>query len=80
MTGGSLGGLLRFRDEVLDESQNALGRVAMGVASFFNAEHRTGMDLDGDLGGDFFSLAAPEVLGAKATAAPSVSASTMSPT
>ena len=44
MTGGSLGGLLRFRDEVLDESQNALGRVAIGIASFFNAEHATGMD------------------------------------
>ena len=25
MTGGSLGGLLRFRDEVLDESQNGTG-------------------------------------------------------
>ncbi len=62
MTGGSLGGLVRFRDEVLDESQNALGRMALGVASFFNAEHRTGMDLDGDLGSDFFSMAAPEVL------------------
>lgn len=62
MTGGSLGGLLRFRDEVLDESQNALGRVAIGLASFFNAEHQTGMDLDGDLGGDFFGLAGPQVL------------------
>ncbi|MEZ5587560.1 MAG: flagellar hook-associated protein FlgK [Sedimenticolaceae bacterium] len=62
MTGGSLGGLLRFRDEVLDESQNALGRVAIGIASFFNAEHATGMDLDGQLGGDFFSTASPQVL------------------
>ena len=63
MTGGSFGGLLRFRDEVLDESQNALGRVAIGVATFFNAEHTTGMDLDGDLGSDFFSVASPQVLG-----------------
>lgn len=62
MTGGSFGGLLRFRDEVLDESHNALGRVAIGIASFFNAEHATGMDLDGDLGSDFFSLASPQVL------------------
>jgi flagellar hook-associated protein 1 FlgK len=62
MTGGSLGGMLRFRDEVLDESQNALGRVAIGLGSFFNAEHRTGMDLDGDFGGDFFAVAAPETL------------------
>lgn len=59
MTGGSLGGLLRFRDEVLDESHNALGRVAVGVAEYFNAEHRTGMDYDGDLGGNFFSALTP---------------------
>ena len=64
MNGGSLGGLLRFRDEVLDESQNALGRVAIGVASFFNAEHQTGLDLDGELGGDFFAVAGPQVLAA----------------
>ena len=63
MTGGSLGGLLRFRDEILDDAQNALGRVAVGLTSFFNAEHRTGMDLDGDLGGDFFSLGAPQAMG-----------------
>ena len=59
MTGGSLGGLLRFRDEVLDESHNALGRVAVGVAEYFNAEHRTGMDFDGDLGGNFFTGLSP---------------------
>ncbi len=64
MSGGSLGGLLRFRDEILDESHNALGRVALGVANFFNDQHRLGMDLDGDLGGDFFApVDAPQVLG-----------------
>ncbi len=68
MTGGSLGGALRFRDEVLDESQNALGRVALGLASFFNAEHQTGMDLDGQLGGDFFNVASPKVVGAPSNA------------
>lgn len=62
MTGGTLGGLLRFRDEVLDEAQNGLGRVAIGLSSYFNAEHASGMDLDGDLGNDFFSLASPQVL------------------
>jgi len=73
MSGGSLGGLLRFRDEVLDETQNALGRVAIGMGSFFNAEHQTGMDLDGELGGDFFSVAGPQVLpGAGNTGALSV--------
>ena len=64
MTGGSLGGLVRFRDEILDESHNALGRVALGIATFFNEQHALGMDLDGDLGGDFFRpIGAPKVLG-----------------
>ena len=62
MSGGSLGGLLRFRDEVLDPAQNGLGRVAIGLVDFFNAEHRSGMDLDGDLGVDFFANAAPQVM------------------
>ncbi len=62
INGGRLGGLLRFRDEVLDPAQDTLGLVAIGLADRFNALHRTGMDLDGDLGGDYFVSAAPEVL------------------
>lgn len=63
MTGGSLGGLVRFRDEVLDPAQNQIGLVGIGLSSFFNGEHQTGLDLDGDLGGDFFSVASPQVFG-----------------
>lgn len=59
VNGGSLGGLLQFRDEILDEAHNGLGRVAVGIAHYFNAEHRTGMDYDGDFGGDFFTAVAP---------------------
>ncbi len=61
MTGGSLGGLVRFRSEVLDPAQNQLGLVAVGLSDFFNSEHQTGLDLDGDLGGNFFSTASPQV-------------------
>jgi flagellar hook-associated protein 1 FlgK len=62
VTGGKLGGLLRFRKEVLDPAQNSLGLVAIGLADAFNAQHQLGMDLDGDLGQDFFSMGSPEVL------------------
>lgn len=61
--GGRMGGLLRFQAEVLDPAQDALGLVGVGLAGFFNAEHNTGMDLDGDLGTDFFSMPAPQLLG-----------------
>ena len=62
ITGGTLGGLIRFRNESLDTAQNALGRIAMGLAESFNAQHRLGQDLTGALGGDFFSAPAPQVL------------------
>ncbi|MEA1868296.1 MAG: flagellar hook-associated protein FlgK [Thermodesulfobacteriota bacterium] len=62
ITGGSLGGLLDFRHDVLDETENALGRIAMGLAQTFNAQHRKGLDLNGELGDDFFTVPLPDVL------------------
>ncbi|GAO36376.1 flagellar hook-associated protein FlgK [Sulfuricella sp. T08] len=56
LTGGTLGGLLAFRDETLDSAQNALGRTAIGLAQTFNDQHRLGMDLQGQPGGYFFNV------------------------
>jgi len=61
ITGGSLGGLLQFRREVLDPAQNGLGRVAMGIASTLNQQHQQGMDLNGVRGEDLFEIDPPEV-------------------
>lgn len=60
--GGSLGGLLAFRNETLDNAQNALGRIAIGLAQTFNDQHRLGQDLNGNLGRDFFTVPAPKVI------------------
>jgi len=62
LQGGNLGGLLAFRSETLDATQNALGRVAIGLAQTFNAQHQLGQDLNGVQGGDFFAVASPAVL------------------
>ena len=62
LTGGTLGGLLAFRRESLDTAQNALGRIALGLAETFNAQHRLGQDLTGALGGNFFTAPAPQVI------------------
>ncbi len=62
ISGGKLGGLLNFRDQVLDPAANALGRVALGLATTFNTQHHLGMDLSGALGGDFFAVGSPEAL------------------
>ncbi len=58
--GGELGGLLQFRDTVLEPARNALGRSAIGLAEVFNAQMRDGMDLNGNLGQDFFAYAGPQ--------------------
>lgn len=55
--GGALGGLLAFRNNSLNSAQNALGRVALGLAQTVNNQNRLGQDLNGVLGGNFFSIA-----------------------
>lgn len=65
LTGGSLGGALQFRSQMLDSAQNTLGRTAIGLATAFNAQHRLGQDLNNALGGDFFAtidVSSPRVL------------------
>jgi flagellar hook-associated protein 1 FlgK len=61
LSGGEVGGLLDFRREMLDPARANLGRLAVGLVDTFNAMHREGMDLSGQLGGDFFSIDASQV-------------------
>ncbi|QID18374.1 flagellar hook-associated protein FlgK [Nitrogeniibacter mangrovi] len=73
LSGGTLGGLLDFRRDSLDTAQNKLGMVAVGLIETFNAQHRLGQDLDGNLGGDFFTPLSPSVQSiAGATSTPTV--------
>jgi flagellar hook-associated protein 1 FlgK len=58
-SGGMLGGLLQFRNETLAPAQNSLGRMAIALSDAFNAQHKLGIDLNGALGGNFFSQASP---------------------
>ena len=54
--GGKLGGLLNMRATALDSTQNQLGLMAVGLSTAFNAQHKLGQDLNGNLGTDFFSI------------------------
>ncbi|NYT65049.1 flagellar hook-associated protein FlgK [Alcaligenaceae bacterium] len=56
ITGGTLGGLMKYRAEALDSVQNELGRLAVGLAMSVNEIHKAGQDLNGAAGGDFFSV------------------------
>jgi flagellar hook-associated protein 1 FlgK len=61
LAGGALGGVLEFRGKSLDMAQNSLGRVAIALASTVNAQHRLGVDANGNPGGDVFTVAPAEV-------------------
>lgn len=61
LSGGKLGGLIDFRNKTLEPAQNALGRVAIGLAGTFNAQHQAGFDLNGVAGTAFFSAGVPLV-------------------
>ncbi len=61
LSGGSVGGLLDFRRELLDPARNQIGQMAVGLAEVTNNQHREGMDLAGNMGGDLFAVGAVEV-------------------
>jgi flagellar hook-associated protein 1 FlgK len=62
ITGGTLGGLIDVREEVLDPARNALGRMTVALTDVVNAQNRSGNDLNGNLGQDIFSVGGVEVL------------------
>ena len=55
ISGGVLGGLLAFREEVLKPAQTAIDRLAYVVAAQFNQIHSAGADQNGNLNVNFFS-------------------------
>ncbi|MES2664432.1 MAG: flagellar hook-associated protein FlgK [Pseudomonadota bacterium] len=55
ISGGTLGGLIEFRENVLNPSYNQLGRLAITIADQFNAQHKLGLTLNNDIGGFVFS-------------------------
>ena len=61
LTGGELGGLLEFRRTILEPTRNSLGRTAIALAEIMNTQMRDGMDLNGNLGQDFYSYRNPEI-------------------
>jgi flagellar hook-associated protein 1 FlgK len=61
ISGGSLAGSLRFRDEILDPAQQKLGRLAAGLAMAVNAIHEKGFDLNGVAGTALFKFSGTEV-------------------
>lgn len=54
LSGGEMGGLLKFRSDVLDNTFNSLGRLALAISNEVNTQLGQGLDLRGQAGADLF--------------------------
>lgn len=54
LSGGIIGGLLTVRQNVIDPAITEIDALAVGMIDTINAQHTTGLTLDGQAGGNFF--------------------------
>jgi len=59
VAGGAVAGMMAFRNETLATVNRELGQMALGLSETFNAQHGLGVDMNGEVGADFFTTAAP---------------------
>jgi len=55
ISGGSIGGLLRYRSDALMPAINDLGRIAIVTADALNSQLGQGLDLNGEFGASMFT-------------------------
>jgi flagellar hook-associated protein 1 len=61
VSGGTVGGLMDWRRQMLDPSRNELNRITLAITNQVNTQHREGMDLTGALGGDLFTVGGVDI-------------------
>ncbi|APE06045.1 flagellar hook-associated protein FlgK [Alteromonas sp. RW2A1] len=54
--GGALGGLFKYRNEVLGPTMRDVGQLSVAFADSMNQQNKLGMDLDGQLGSNIFDI------------------------
>ena len=54
--GGSLKGLMSFLNKDLVQGRNLLGRMALAIGSVMNTQHKLGLDMNGNAGGNLFQI------------------------
>jgi flagellar hook-associated protein 1 FlgK len=54
ITGGEMGGLIRYREDVLDATFNSIGRLALVVSDQINSQLGQGLDIKGSFGEPLF--------------------------
>ncbi|MBB2495876.1 flagellar hook-associated protein FlgK [Aquipseudomonas ullengensis] len=69
ITGGEMGGLIRYREDVLDTSMNSVGRLALSIADQINTQLGQGLDLKGNFGESLFrDINDPLIIGQRSLA------------
>ncbi|MGB4073106.1 flagellar hook-associated protein FlgK [Pseudomonas sp.] len=69
ITGGEMGGLIRYREDVLDTTMNSVGRLALSVTDQVNRQLGQGLDLNGQFGNGLFrDLNDPILIGQRSLA------------
>ncbi|MGB5855687.1 MAG: flagellar hook-associated protein FlgK [Oceanisphaera sp.] len=59
--GGEMGALFHYRDQVLGPNLSDMGKTAIAIADAFNEVQKQGVDLNGEVGKNFFTdINAPE--------------------
>ncbi len=62
ISSGKIGGVMTFREQVLNPAFGSLNDLAEVMTREINAIHREGIDADGQLGGDLFAFSADKPL------------------
>jgi flagellar hook-associated protein 1 FlgK len=62
ISSGKIGGVMTFREQVLNPASDSLDNLAEVMAREINAIHRDGVDAEGLLGGDLFAFSADKPL------------------
>ncbi|SEE46690.1 flagellar hook-associated protein FlgK [Pseudomonas anguilliseptica] len=69
ISGGEMGGLIRYREDVLDTTMNSVGRLALSVTDQVNRQLGQGLDLNGQFGNGLFrELNDPILIGQRSLA------------
>ncbi|MGO3357188.1 MAG: FlgK family flagellar hook-associated protein, partial [Oceanisphaera sp.] len=53
--GGEMGALFHYRDQILGPNLSDMGKVAIAIADAFNEVQKQGVDLNGEVGKNFFT-------------------------
>lgn len=55
LASGMLGGLMNYERDVVGQASQMIGQMAIGLAQKFNAQHQLGMDMNNQMGKNFFT-------------------------